>query len=184
MEFKITHKDFVAHCKLDGEIEYFLEHRDLSNHISPDNIRLLSQYQDEIFKTIDYLQRGDPRSLILESILYTILYHNDDKDLYFFESNCGLIKIGISSNVDKRILEVSKRVKSKLKIIKVLSKCSQYEKILHQIFSDINIPYMRQTEWFHPTNDLISFIDRLNEKNITKLCQTRLKRMSGKKKIL
>jgi hypothetical protein len=183
MEFKITHKDFVANIKLHCDIEYFLEHRDLSRFISQDNVRMLSKYQDEMFESLNRFVPGDPRSLILESILYTILYYDDNKDLYFLYSDTGLIKIGISNDVDRRVKEVARLVKSNLQIVKVLKDSSQYEKTLHQIFSDINIPYMNQTEWFHPTQDLMSFISKLNEKNITKLCQTRLKKMTGKKKI-
>jgi len=182
MEFKITHKDFTAHIKVDCDIEYFLEHRDLSRFISQDNIKMLSKYEDEMFESLDRFVPGDPRSLILESILYTILHYDDNKDLYFFYSDTGLIKIGISNNVDRRIKQVARLVKSNLQVVKVLKDSSQYEKTLHQIFSDINIPYMNQTEWFHPTDDLLSFIGRVNEKNITKLCQTRLKKMIGKKK--
>ena len=182
MEFKIKHKDFIAHLKLDGDIENLLEHRDLSTNISQEHIRLLSKYEDDMFEAVSRLKVGDPRSLILESILHTILYYNENKDLYFFYSDTGLTKIGISNDVDRRVKQVARLVKSNLQVVKVLKDCSQYEKTLHKIFSDINIPYMNQTEWFHTTEDLISFIGRVNEKNIKKLCQTRLKKMIGKKK--
>ena len=182
MEFKITHKDFTASISCDN-IEQLIEHQDLSKSIPPSYINLLSKYEEDIFKTIKILPRCDPRSLILESILYTILYYNDNKDLYFFYSDTGLIKIGVSGDVDRRVTQVSRLVKSKLKIAKILKGCSQYEKSLHKIFSDINIPYMNQTEWFHPTTELISFIEKVDEKNITELCQTRLKKMIGRKKI-
>ena len=182
MEFKIRHKDFVISCTLEGEVEYFIECRDLSKSIAPKYIEFLSKYEDDMFETLKQLPYCG-EALVLQSILYTILYRNSNKDLYFFESESGLIKIGISQDVDKRIVQVSNRVKSKLKLIKVLKGCCQYEKDLHKIFEDINIPYMLQTEWFHPTTDLLSFIDRLDEKNITKLCQTRLKKVTGKRKI-
>ena len=182
MEFKIRHEDFVVSGTFEGDIEYFTECRDLSKSIAPKYIEFLSNYEDDIFETLKKLPYCEG-ALILQSILYTILYRNSNKDLYFFESDSGLIKIGISQDVDKRIVQVSNQVKSKLKLIKVLKGCCQYERDLHKIFEDINIPYMLQTEWFHPTTDLISFIERLSEKNITNLCQKRLKKVTGRKKI-
>lgn len=191
MEFKIRHKDFIISGTFDGDIRYLIESRDLSKSISPKYLEFLSRYEDDMFETLKQLvdshdYNKEPycaAALILQSILYTILYRSLNKDLYFFESESGLIKIGISQNVGKRIKQVSGEVKSKLKVIKVLSGYSMYEKDLHRIFEDINIPYMGQTEWFHPTTDLILFIGKVNEKNITKLCRTRLKKVTGRKKI-
>lgn len=108
--------------------------------------------------------------LIIIGIEYK--YNNQDS-LYFLQNDCGLIKIGKSNNVERRIRELELFTGSKIRLIKKIEKSSYYEKLLHKIFKNDNIIYKSQTEWFFPSLKLIYLISILDEKNINELCLTR-----------
>jgi len=83
-------------------------------------------------------------------------------DLYFIQSEVG-IKIGISKNVENRLKQI-KYYSESSKILKVIKYGGNFEKLLHNKFSYLNIKGNSQIgiEWFYKNDDLLSFIDEIN----------------------
>lgn len=83
-------------------------------------------------------------------------------DLYFIESEIG-IKIGISKNVENRLKQIRLYSPSS-RILKVIKYGGNFEKILHNKFSYLNIKGNTQigVEWFYKNDDLHSFINDIN----------------------
>lgn len=77
--------------------------------------------------------------------------------VYFLQAESGgLIKIGESTRVENRLLELSKACPMKLK---VLVTAPGRDKPLHEKFGK----YREHGEWFRPEEELTTFIDSLKE---------------------
>jgi hypothetical protein len=85
--------------------------------------------------------------------------------LYFIESDFG-IKIGISKKVDDRLRTI-KRYAQSAKILKLIKYAGNFELNIHKKFDHINIKnnHIIGIEWFSKTNDLLDFIDEIDEVN-------------------
>ena len=86
------------------------------------------------------------------------------KQLYFMQSETGLIKIGISKNPEKRRVSLENEMKEKIVILKTLQH-SEYERNLHKSFHCYNAFYKGYTEWFTPYPDLLEFVDSVDDSN-------------------
>lgn len=108
---------------------------------------------------------------MLEYQLRQAIYNteNKDKHLYFLLNSNGLIKIGISKNVDNRVKQLQNILKDNISVIKVIDNKGYLENKLHIKFSNDNIYYKGQTEWFYPSYELNRFISIINESNIDEL---------------
>lgn len=174
-DFLITHKDFEISISISHGDIIDLDYNKFMKIISIEQKELLSNYTDELWSTYKLYDSDDIRCGILNCLLICALTHNiekkkiknlNKKDLYFLQADNGLIKIGISNDVDRRVVELENILKTNINILKVLQNKGSYENHLHKIYSDDNIIYKKQTEWFHPTHKLINFISNVNEKNI------------------
>lgn len=94
---------------------------------------------------------------------------NKDKNLYFLLNSNGLVKIGLSKDVDNRVKQLQNILKDDISIIKVLNNKAYLENKLHIKFSNDNIYYKGQTEWFYPSFELNKFISMVDENNIDEL---------------
>jgi len=75
--------------------------------------------------------------------------------VYFIQAaQLGLIKIGFSSNVPKRLLSLKTGCPDDLVILKIIPGGQEIERILHKKFADIRV----KGEWFSPTKELMAFI--------------------------
>ena len=168
LDFLIKHNDFEFRIIILYSNLIKLEYTNFYELLSISQRELLSRYTDDIWitlKTYDYydIERGILSCLLMCGLKYRL---EKEKHLYFLEADNGLIKIGISSNVDKRISKLEYDLKTNIRLLKYLPNKAPYEKLLHDIYTNDNIIYKGQTEWFHPTNKLIRFISYVNEKNI------------------
>lgn len=78
------------------------------------------------------------------------------KDFVYFiqASQLGLVKIGFSSNVPKRLLSLKTGCPDNLVILKIIPGGQERERVLHKKFADIRV----KGEWFSPSDELMSFI--------------------------
>jgi len=85
--------------------------------------------------------------------------------LYFIESDFG-IKIGISKNVENRLNQIKSYAQSS-KILKVIKYGGNFENDIHKKFKYINIKnnHTIGIEWFNKSNDLLEFINEIDEVN-------------------
>jgi hypothetical protein len=86
-----------------------------------------------------------------------------DKHLYFFKSDMiGGIKIGVSKNVDKRLIQIKEYAKD-AELIKYIPYCSEFENNIHKKYKHINIKGNGiGIEWFKSTPDLFLWIQGVN----------------------
>jgi hypothetical protein len=93
--------------------------------------------------------------LALQSVSSTV------RHLYFMESEFG-IKIGVSSNVAKRLNQIKMYAPS-VKLLKVVNYAAGFEVNIHNKFSHLNIKGNSTigVEWFFKSDDLIAFIDEI-----------------------
>jgi hypothetical protein len=109
-----------------------------------------------------------------------INFESSLKHLYFIKSSFG-IKIGVSKNINKRLLQI-KRYAKDVELVKVIKYAGEYEKIIHQKFNNLNIKDNKEIgiEWFYINDDLESWISELDslqdlilefgKENTKKLC--------------
>lgn len=89
-------------------------------------------------------------------------------DLYFLKSDTlGLIKIGRSLNVNKRLTSIKNEIcVYDIEILKVINGKGKLESKLHKKFKDLNYRFKtngkNNTEWFKPTVELLDFINKVN----------------------
>jgi hypothetical protein len=85
--------------------------------------------------------------------------------LYFMESEFG-IKIGISKDVNNRLKQIKVYAPS-AKIIKIIEYAGKFESNIHKKFESINIKNnpIIGIEWFFKTDDLMSFIEDVQNIN-------------------
>jgi hypothetical protein len=174
MEFKIEHKEFNLSFNLDFKGDISLD--GLFNSLTIAEREVMSKYSDDIWQTLKLYDLYDIRRGILNHLLIALLEYeisNQNKLLYFLEAENGLIKVGITNDIRRRVNQLQNQLDTKIRVLKLLDGKSAYEKIIHNLYSDDNIIYKGQTEWFHPTHKLIRFISNIDEKNIGKLCQGR-----------
>jgi hypothetical protein len=78
------------------------------------------------------------------------------KDMvYFFRSTMtGLIKIGISGNVNNRKKALEKKQGCKLEILKIINGGSKKERELHEMFAE----FRTIGEWFEPDKKILDYI--------------------------
>jgi hypothetical protein len=83
------------------------------------------------------------------------------RHLYFMEAEFG-IKIGVSSNVTKRLNQIKAYAPS-VKVLKIINYAASFETNIHQKFAHLNIKGNPNIgiEWFSKSDDLISFIDEI-----------------------
>lgn len=75
--------------------------------------------------------------------------------VYFIQAvQLGLVKIGFSSNVPKRLLSLKTGCPDDLVILKIIPGGQEIERVLHKKFADIRV----KGEWFSPSDELMSFI--------------------------
>lgn len=152
---------------------FYIDYENIMKSIPTSDIIKISNIVDIIENDYKSYDKEDAIKAILRCLLIIGLEQKIQKDLYFLQSENGLIKIGISGNVKRRVSQLEKELNTNIKIIKVLSGLSKFEKILHHIFEDDNIIYKNQTEWFYPSIKLNNFVSEVSEKNIDELCQIR-----------
>ena len=99
---------------------------------------------------------------IVGEIEYDITKKIDTQDLYFLRDENNSIKIGISNDVIKRILDLSSAMRQRIDIIRVIDNGGKYERLLHRKFDHIREKRIEKvdgyTEWFAPEKELIDFI--------------------------
>lgn len=79
--------------------------------------------------------------------------------VYFAQrASDGAIKIGFSSEVPRRLIEVRKKVKCKITLLGTSDGGSATERRLHRRFTHLHI----DGEWFTPGDDLLAFIRDLD----------------------
>jgi hypothetical protein len=85
--------------------------------------------------------------------------------LYFMESEFG-IKIGVSKNVNNRLKQIKVYAPS-AKIIKIINYAGKFESNIHKKFESVNIKNnpIIGIEWFLKSDDLMSFIEELQNIN-------------------
>jgi hypothetical protein len=174
MEFKIEHKEFSLSFNLDFKGDISLD--GLFDSLTISDREIMSKYSDDIWQTLKSYDFYDIRRGVLNHLLIALLEYeisNQNKLLYFLEAENGLIKVGITNDIRRRVNQLQNQLGTKIRVLKLLDGKSAYEKIIHNLYSDDNIIYKGQTEWFHPTHKLIRFISDIDEKNIGKLCQGR-----------
>jgi hypothetical protein len=69
----------------------------------------------------------------------------------------GAIKIGFSSDVPRRLIELRKKTKCRVSLLGSTSGGSAVERRLHRRFAHLHL----DGEWFHPGDDLLAFVRRL-----------------------
>lgn len=80
----------------------------------------------------------------------------DNRFLYFIQVGIGgPIKIGIASDVERRLLEVQIGCPYKLYLVLAVASGAPFEGLIHKAFKDINI----RGEWFEPQPELMKFIE-------------------------
>jgi hypothetical protein len=174
MEFKIEHKEFSLSFNLDFKGDISLD--GLFDSLTISDREIMSKYSDDIWQTLKSYDFYDIRRGVLNHLIIALLEYeisNQNKLLYFLEAENGLIKVGITNDIRRRVNQLQNQLGTKIRVLKLLDGKSAYEKIIHNLYSDDNIIYKGQTEWFHPTHKLIRFISDIDEKNIGKLCQGR-----------
>lgn len=102
------------------------------------------------------------------SIIVLRKISKEKKRLYFLQNDEGLIKIGISNDVDYRIRCLENELKCKIIKIKDID-YSSYETKLHRMFNDYNAYYKGGREWFVPYPKLLKFIESVNDDNFIRL---------------
>jgi Meiotically up-regulated gene 113 len=99
-------------------------------------------------------------------IEYDITKKIDTQDLYFLRDENNSIKIGISNDVIKRILELSSAMRQRIDIIRVINNGGKYERLLHRKFDHLREKRIEKvdgyTEWFAPEKELIDFISNFS----------------------
>lgn len=83
------------------------------------------------------------------------------QDVYFIRATTlGLIKIGVAADVPSRLATLQNMSPDKLEVVARESGGIRREKELHALFANSKA----HGEWFFPTDDLISYINRLQAK--------------------
>ena len=173
MEFKIEHKELVLSFNFDIKRNN-ISLDGLFNSLTITEREVMSKYSDDIWQTLKSYDFYDIKRGILNQLLISLLEYeisNKNKLLYFLEAENGLIKVGITNNIKIRVKQLERQLNTKIRVLKLLDGKSAYERIIHNLYSDDNIIYKGQIEWFHPTHKLIKFISDIDKKNIGKLCQ-------------
>lgn len=88
-----------------------------------------------------------------------ITYKNlpEQKIIYFIKSENGLLKIGITNNIERRFDAFIKFSPCKLILLKTIHGSLFEEKHLHQQFSHLR----QHGEWFKLTDELLNYINSL-----------------------
>lgn len=114
------------------------------------------------------------------STVKSVNFESSLKHLYFIKSSFG-IKIGVSKNINKRLLQI-KRYAKDAELVKAIKYAGEYEKLIHQKFKNLNIKDNKEIgiEWFYINDDLESWISELDcledlilefgKENTKKLC--------------
>lgn len=91
-------------------------------------------------------------------VLYDLINSISEKPtryIYFIENLFNSeIKLGVSSDIDTRLKQISSDIKSPVKLIKLINGDEQKEKELHKRFSNDRV----HGEWFKPSDELLDFI--------------------------
>jgi hypothetical protein len=86
--------------------------------------------------------------------------------VYFVQAGeSGPIKIGFSTDPDRRIKTLRTAMSEELIVLKVVKGSRQLEKTLHDQFSEIN----RRGEWYEPTTELLEFVSGLEASDASAL---------------
>jgi len=84
---------------------------------------------------------------------YTTLL--DNPKVYFIQSiNGGLIKIGYSSHINRRLREIQRTSPVKLRVLATISGRADIETEIHHKFRDER----KHGEWFNPSQELLQYI--------------------------
>jgi len=83
-------------------------------------------------------------------------YKMDAASVYFVQAGNGLIKIGMSLNVNSRIKALQQASPLKLSLLKTIDGGRKMEASLHKTFKHLR----SHGEWFFPQQDLITFIGK------------------------
>jgi hypothetical protein len=138
----------------------------------PKGSRNKKMYLKLLIKDIIHLYKGEinPYTKRIMYDIYSIslsdysnnIINDTISHLYFIESDFG-IKIGISKNVNRRLVEIKNYAPSS-RIIKSIKYAGNYEKLLHHKFKKQNIKNnpLFGIEWFYKNDDLYSFIQETN----------------------
>ena len=82
---------------------------------------------------------------------------NTGEYIYFIKSiSNGLIKIGYTTNINKRFNGLKTMSPVDIELIKVINGDIKKEKDIHEKFKNIR----HHGEWFSPSQELLGFIDR------------------------
>lgn len=104
-------------------------------------------------------------------VLSLMLTRKFGKGLYFLSNNNGLIKIGISNDVTRRIIELERLTGFDIKLIKFIPKANNLESTLHRKFKKYNekVNHLDGTsgkEWFKESDELLKYIDNYGKKTV------------------
>jgi hypothetical protein len=136
-----------------------------------------AEHETESYLTLKYDMKEDHIAYFIRNMVHTkdgdnyfkaheidynISRKVDTQDLYFLKDEGGSIKIGISNDVIKRILDLTTAMKQRIDIVKVINNGGKYERVLHRQFEHIRQQREKKvdgyTEWFDPTEELMEFI--------------------------
>jgi len=79
--------------------------------------------------------------------------------VYFLQGSNGFIKIGRAINVNKRIQSLSSGSPVELKLLAITKVHKEFE--IHRMFKESR----SRGEWFKPSPELITFIEKLQSRN-------------------
>lgn len=92
--------------------------------------------------------------------------------MVYFITNGENIKIGYSKNINKRLKQLNTGNDKKLYILGYIQGDKDKEKEIHKKFSKFRI--RSNGEWFYPDQELIDFLNLINEKSNTYICKNEL----------
>lgn len=148
-------------------------------HYSQNNIDLYSSVVDIALDLFDKKKKIDDfienLGSVLSNKMYVLIHYLQQrlKDLYFIASSCGkMVKIGFSTQVDKRLALLKKNTPFNIDMIKYIEAAGMYEKDIHRLFRKNNIKFDMKfdgsTEWFHLDDKVKSFIENVNIEKLNK----------------
>jgi hypothetical protein len=110
---------------------------------------------DELKEPFEYIIIKDNE--VMSNMVNNIL-ETQERFVYFIQNESNQeIKIGVTSNIEKRMNDISRVIKAPVKLLKLIKGNEVTEKELHNKFSQYRI----HGEWFAPSKELIKYIDQI-----------------------
>ena len=88
--------------------------------------------------------------------------------VYFIQGSSGLIRIGVTSNLHRRIHEAMVGNDRRVVLVGAISGTNVLKRKLHRSFSE----YYSHGEWFHPVKELVDFFFSFREPTFQEVFET------------